>query len=145
MERNCRNVVLEPLSDIECSGDVSSSCPPPSYFRNLVVEYVVKIADDIIHADPTQCLLPATEDAHDDESERGGITVATVEAAAAAAAVDDDDVADSAARVDGTTNGILLLEAVVVVLATMRPMPDKIRDDDDDGGSENAIMRSPIV
>ena len=34
----------------------------PWYFRNFVVEYVVKIADDKIHADPTTFALLASDD-----------------------------------------------------------------------------------
>jgi hypothetical protein len=32
--------------------------------RNLVVEYVVRRADEMIHADPTKCLLPENADTH---------------------------------------------------------------------------------
>jgi hypothetical protein len=57
------------------------SCCPPTCFKNLVVEYVVKIAEDTIHADPTQYLSLAIDDAND-ESE--------------AIAEDDDDDDDDA-------------------------------------------------
>lgn len=50
----------------------------------MVVEYVVKMADERIQADPTQCLLFATVDIH-------GVTVATL----AAAAAEDDAVVEA--------------------------------------------------
>ena len=102
------------------------------------MEYVVKIADDIIHAVPTQCLLLATDDAQD---ESGAITVvidsiAGVEDAAAAATVAMLLEAIDEVKEDGDA-----IDMIIWVTATLLCLPE-LDAMDDDGSEAKAAMYS---
>ena len=103
------------------------------------MEYVVKIADDIIHAVPTQCLLLATDDAQD---ESGVITVAidsiagVEDAAAAAATVAMLLEAIDEVKEDGDANDMIIwVTATVLCLPVLDAM-----DDDGSGSDAKAAM-----
>lgn len=102
------------------------------------MEYVVKIADDIIHAVPTQCLLLATDDVQD---ESGAITVAIdsiagVEDAAAAATVAMLLEAIDEVKEDGDA-----IDMIIWVTATLLCLPE-LDAMDDDGSEAKAAMYS---
>ena len=103
------------------------------------MEYVVKIADDIIHAVPTQCLLLATDDVQD---ESGATTVAIdsiagVEDAAAAAAT----VAMLLEAIDEVKEDGDAIDMIIWVTATLLCLPE-LDAMDDDGSEAKAAMYS---
>lgn len=89
---NDLNLFSTPFLFIEFA--IHSSSSSFRYFRNLVVEYVVNIADESIQADPTKCLLLAKADikvgaaAVENDGDALATTVAVVENAADA---DEDE------------------------------------------------------
>ena len=71
------------MASFDDTTPLRSSC-----FKNLVVEYVVSNADEIIHALPTQYLSVDMDDANDEKE--GAIT-------AGSTALEEDDIATAVA------------------------------------------------